>query len=249
MNNKKSFVVYSSWRSYFDLLDKSDQVKELLTAMFDLADGNEPNVTDDKVKIAYEAISQVMRKDIALYNAKCEKNKKAAEVRWENAGDMQTHADGMQTHANALHSHSDNEYAYDNDNDNDFDNEFEIVKASQGNTDTPSVSEVIKEAKKIGIDLPESEAEAFINYYYINGEGMIKGQPIRNWKNLIKGWYSHSLVDPKDQFGDGLTFYDEVFNLLPKNIQDAIAKDQELYDGKLTRKTVDLIGKCMAERR
>lgn len=141
MNNKKSFVVYSSWRSYFDLLDKSDQVKELLTAMFDLADGNEPNVTDDKVKIAYEAISQVMRKDIALYHAKCEKNKKAAEVRWENADDMHPHADGMQTHANALHSHSDNEYAYDNENDNDFDNEFEIVKASQGNTDTPSVSE------------------------------------------------------------------------------------------------------------
>ena len=78
---------------------------------------------------------------------------------------------------------------------------------------------------------------------------MIKGQPIRNWKNLIKGWYSHSLVDPKDQFGDVLTFYDEVFNLLPKNVQDAIAKDQELYDGKLTRKTVELIGKCMAERR
>ena len=242
MNNKKSFVVYSSWRSYFDLLDKSDQVKELLTAMFDLADGNEPQVTDDKVKIAYEAISQVMRKDIALYQAKCEKNKKAAEVRWENA-------DGMQTHANALHSHSDNDYAYDNDIDNDFDNEFEIVEPSQGNTDTPSVSQVIKEAKKLGIDLPKSEAETFINYYYINGEGMIKGEPIRNWKNLIKGWYSHSLVDPKDQFGDGLKFYDEVFNLLPESVQNAITKDQDLYDGKLTRKTVDLIGKYMVERR
>ena len=40
MNNKKSFVVYATWRSYFELLEDPELIRDLLYAIFDLAEGS-----------------------------------------------------------------------------------------------------------------------------------------------------------------------------------------------------------------
>ena len=104
MKNQKSFVIYSSWKSYFDLLDSPEQVKELIYAMFDLAEGNEVIITDNKVKTAFRVIEDTMLDNMASYQAKCEKNKRSAEKRWNDAN-------GMHSHANALRPHSDNDNA------------------------------------------------------------------------------------------------------------------------------------------
>lgn len=50
MKTKKTFVMYPSWRSYFELLDDAEQCRELLYAIFDTAEGKEPTITSSKVK-------------------------------------------------------------------------------------------------------------------------------------------------------------------------------------------------------
>ncbi len=56
MKGKESFVVYTAWRSLFELLEDPELVKELLLAMFDLAVGNEVVITNNKVRTAFNAM-------------------------------------------------------------------------------------------------------------------------------------------------------------------------------------------------
>ena len=104
MKAKKSFVLYTSWRSLFELLEEPELIKELLYAVFDLAEGKEVVITNSKVRTAFNAIEPVMREDLEAYKVRCEKNKAAAQKRW-NPSDMHLHTDGLQ-------SDGDNVYDY-----------------------------------------------------------------------------------------------------------------------------------------
>ena len=97
MESKNSFLIYTSWRSFFELLEEPELIKELLYTMFDIAEGKETAVTNNRVKSALKAIEPKMREDLEAYEAKCEKNRKAAQKRWGNPSDMHSHADAMQT--------------------------------------------------------------------------------------------------------------------------------------------------------
>ena len=114
MGSKKSFVVYTAWKSFFELLDDPALVKELLFAVFSLAEGEEVVITNNKVRTAFNAIEPTMKEDLEAYKAKCEKNRAAAQSRWSNP-------DGMRSHADAVQRDVDNDYDYVNDND--YDNE------------------------------------------------------------------------------------------------------------------------------
>lgn len=247
MKTKKTFVMYPSWRSYFELLDDAEQCREHLYVIFDTAEGKEPTITNSKVKTAYGAIKDIMQDHIAAYEAKCEKNRRSAEKRWNNAN-------GMHMHTNAMRSHGDNDNAYDNDSDNDNkneddnDDEYDTDLSRQEDTTVIDVFQVMQAAKDQGIELPMNEASAFIDYYFIQNHGLINGEPIRNWKNLLKGWNDHILVNPTDVYGDGCYVYNNIYCVLPKAIQTAIDSDQERFEGMLTRKTVQLIDEHMSRR-
>ena len=234
---KTSFVVYTTWRSYFELLEDPVLMKELLYAMFDLAEGKEVNMENYKVRTAYEAISGVMEKDIAIYQEKCEKSRLAAEKRWGKKN-----ANAMRTHLNAIRTDGDNDNVneYDNENDSEYDNDDDIdtviAKPRQGTT-LINVQDVIQEARKQGFELPIEEAENFINYYFVERKGMINDHPIRNWKNLIKGWYRHIYVNPRDVLGEGST----LFNSLPEDLQNKIFREQEVTAYDITKGTADQI--------
>lgn len=96
MGSKKSFVVYTAWKSFFELLDDPVLVKELLFAVFSLAEGEEVVITNNKVRTAFNAIEPTMKEDLEAYKAKCEKNRAAAQSRWSNTDVMRSHADAMQ---------------------------------------------------------------------------------------------------------------------------------------------------------
>ena len=136
MKSKKSFVMYTTWRSFFELVEEPELIKELLFAVFDLAEGKEVVIKNNKVRTAFNAIEPVMKEDIEAYEAKCEKNRIAAQKRWENPN-------VMRSHTNALQMDGDNDYDNDNDNENDSDNDDDIssVMASQK---IPSLNEVIE---------------------------------------------------------------------------------------------------------
>lgn len=230
MKGKESFVVYTAWRSLFELLEDPELVKELLLAMFDLAVGNEVVITNNKVRTAFNAIEPTMKKDLEAYKAKCEKNKAAARSRWKNPDDMRSHADAVQRDGDY-----DYDYDYDNDYDNESDNDTDMsVMPSQ---DMPSVAEVIEASHNRKVEMTESEAEAFLNHYYRDLKGLINGKPIRNWRNLLKSWDNHTLVAPETVMGSGYEGYQNVYCRLPVEVQKAVDKDQEQFDGMLTRAT------------
>ena len=230
MKGKESFVVYTAWRSFFELLDEPELVKELLLAVFDLAEGKEVVVTNNKVRTAFNAIEPTMKKDLEAYKAKCEKNKAAANRRWNNPNDMRSHTDAMQRDG-------DNDYVYDNDNDNDYDNESDNDMSVMSGTDAPSVAEVIEASHNRGIEMTEKDAEEFIFHYFMDLKGTVNGEPIRNWRNLLKSWDEHKLVEPASVFGEGYEGYENVYCKLPYEVQEAVNKDQEKFEGMLTKAT------------
>ena len=228
MNNKKSFVVYATWRSYFELLEDPELIRDLLYAIFDLAEGKEVVVTNNKVRTAFNAIEPIMREDLEAYEAKCEKNKLAAQKRWGNPSDMRSHTDAVQT---------DGDNANDNDNDNDNVNENDIDMSVLSGTGAPSVAEVMEASHNHGIEMSEKDAEEFIIYYFMDLKGLINGEPIRNWRKLLKSWDEHKLVEPSSVFGEGYEGYEKVYCKLPFEIQEAVNEDQEKFEGMLTRAT------------
>ena len=84
MKAKKSFVLYTTWRSFFELLEDPGLIMELLFAIFDLVEGKEVVITNNKVRTAFNAIEAIMKDDFEAYETKCEKNKLAAQKRWNN---------------------------------------------------------------------------------------------------------------------------------------------------------------------
>lgn len=224
----KSFVFYSSWRSYFKLMEDPVLVTELLNAILDLAEGVEPQVTSSRVKIAFDAIKPVMDANMAAYQERCEKNKTAAKKRWSVS-----HADAKQMDANALHLDGDNDNDNEDDNDNGNDNGNEndntnivVMACPTVAIGIPTKEEVIKAAKARKLSFSDEEAERFIRYYYVDRGGCINGEPIRNWKSLLKGWEGHMLVDPKDYFGDMTIWQRETIYTLPKELRDQYESDQ-----------------------
>ena len=233
----KSFVFYSSWRSYFKLMEDPVLVTELLNAILDLAEGMEPQVTSSRVKIAFDAIKPVMDANMAAYQERCEKNKTAAKKRWSvsHADAKQMDANAMQTDANALHLDGDNENDNDNEDDNDNGNDngnendntsIVVMACPTVAIGIPTKEEVIKAAKARKLSFSDEEAERFIRYYYVDRGGCINGEPIRNWKSLLKGWEGHMLVDPKDYFGDMTIWQRETIYTLPKELRDQYESDQ-----------------------
>lgn len=91
--------------------------------------------------------------------------------------------------------------------------------------------------------MPKSEAEAFISYYYVDLKGLINGEPIRNWRNLLNSWGDHMLVDTDALLGEGIKGYD-AYLTLPTEVQKLIDSDQERFGGrKITKATADAIAR------
>ena len=74
MKGKKSFVLYTTWRSFFELLEEPELIKELLYAVFDLAEGKEVVITNNKVRTAFNAIESIMRDALTHEEEKKKKN-------------------------------------------------------------------------------------------------------------------------------------------------------------------------------
>ena len=228
MKAKKSFVLYTTWRSFFELLEDPELITELLFAIFDLVEGKDVVITNNKVRTAFNAIEVIMKDDFEAYESKCEKNKLAAQKRWNNPSAMRSHADAMRMDG-------------DNDTDNDNDNETDTDMSVLPRQEAPSVEEVMEASHKRGIEMPESDAKEFVAYYYDDLKGQINGEPIRNWRNLLKSWGEHMLVEIGTVLGANSEGY-EAFLKLPEYLQKRIETEQEKFGGcRITRATARAI--------
>ena len=71
---KKSFIVYTSYRAQIELLDDS-QIGRLFKAMLSYADGEEPELSDPVVSMAFSFIRTQIDRDTEKYNAIVERNR------------------------------------------------------------------------------------------------------------------------------------------------------------------------------
>ena len=241
MKGKKSFVLYTTWRSFFELLEDPELIKELLYAIFDLAEGKEVVISNHKVKTAFNAIESIMRDDIEAYEAKCEKNRIAAQKRWNNPNDMRSHTDAMQTDGD---NDNDNDNVCDNDNDNVYDHDNDMFMSALSDSDAPSVDEVLETASNHDLELSEKDAREFITHYFLDRKGEINGEPIRDWRKLLKSWNDHTLVVTDDILGPDDKGY-EAFLKLPLDLQERIEEEQTRFGGRnITRATAMAITAC-----
>ncbi|MBO4456913.1 MAG: hypothetical protein J5802_04270 [Butyrivibrio sp.] len=235
MVSKNSFVIYTSWRSFFELLEEPELIKELLYTMFDIAEGKETAVTNNRVKSALKAIEPKMKEDLEAYEVRCEKNRKAAQKRWNNPSDMQSHAEAIQ---------ADGDTDTDSDTDSDTESDSDMNMSVMSDNNAPSVTEVLEAASHHGIEVSEADAKEFITYYYVDRKGELNGKPIRDWRKLLKSWGKHTLISTDSVLGADFEGY-EAYLRLPVEIQKRIDEEQHKFGHRrITRATAMAITEC-----
>ena len=123
MTEKKSFIVYKSYRRILEKLTMEER-GELFMALFDYAiDGNEPSLSP-KAEIAFAAIQDNMDRDLEKYEETCKKRAEAGKK--GGRPKKQTKANESNwffEKAKKPDNDNENDNDYENDNDNDNENE------------------------------------------------------------------------------------------------------------------------------
>jgi hypothetical protein len=63
---RKSFVVYTSWRDCFELLDEAEKAQMLMN-LFDYHEGNEPTLNTKSLQIAWSVIKPLLKLNTDKY--------------------------------------------------------------------------------------------------------------------------------------------------------------------------------------
>ena len=80
---KESFILYTFQAETISELSL-EQKGVLFTALFEYAAGEQPEITDQAVRVAFKSIRVQIEYDNKKYTDVCEKRRKAASNRWQN---------------------------------------------------------------------------------------------------------------------------------------------------------------------
>ena len=69
---RKSFVLYTSWKDCFELLDESEKATMLMN-LFDYHEGKEPNLNTKALQIAWSVIKPLLQNNQVKYEAQVER--------------------------------------------------------------------------------------------------------------------------------------------------------------------------------
>lgn len=115
---KDSFILYTYQAETLSDLSL-EQKGSLLTALFEYASGEQPEITDQAVKVAFAFIRVQIERDNEKYTDVCEKRRNAARNRWQNKTNPNKQLQNDAKNANA-------HFADANDYDNEYDNDNEL---------------------------------------------------------------------------------------------------------------------------
>lgn len=115
---KDSFILYTYQAETLSDLSL-EQKGSLLTALFEYASGEQPEITDQAVKVAFSFIRIQIERDNKKYTDICEKRRNAARNRWQNKAKPNK---SLQNDAKNTNAHC----AGANDYDNEYDNDNEL---------------------------------------------------------------------------------------------------------------------------
>jgi hypothetical protein len=189
--DKASFVLYSDLIHVFDhLSDKEAGV--LIKHIFRYVNDHNPELKDRTLKIAFEPIKQLLKRDLKKWESNRTKRSESGRLGGIKSGESRRHE---ANEANASNSKQ---------------NEANEAVSVSGIVSVSVSDSVIKEKKGFAPPVLEDvigymsekidefsamgEAQKFINYYSSNG-WMVGKNKMKNWRGAAAGW-----VDRKDNF-------------------------------------------------
>ena len=188
--DKKSVIIYVDWITTFNELEDIE-AGQLIKHLFRYVNDQNPEPPNRLIKLLFEPIKQILKRDLKRYEDKCLKNIDNVNKRWNKNNTVV--CDGIKSDT----KHTDN----DNDNDNDNDKIEEIISPLK-------VSKEPKQRKKREVKIfaapcvdeiqgyfvengytKESALKAW-NYYNVANWHDSKNNPVLNWKQkMITVWF------------------------------------------------------------
>ena len=149
MKYKNSFVMYKTWRPFFETLTDS-QAAELIRAIFARQDGEEYELEDVALKAIFNMISETFEEADGKYKETCERNARNRTSRDESSP-VVTSRD--QSSPVVHDNDSDNDSDSDSDSDNGFESEKEVLSVSTETDCQPEADakEVVERWNTLGV--------------------------------------------------------------------------------------------------
>lgn len=201
MAEKKGFILYYDWEEYFDALESTEEVGELILALFAFAKRGEVEQFTGALKMAFTMMTRTIARDSEKWEQECKNRSEAAVKRWEkekskvlyNSIQDNTSYNALYNSITTTNSYADNSNKIiDNSNqilDNNISkgvsNETPPAKKSASKKFVkPSVDEIadyIKE-KQYGIN-----AQQFYDFYESKG-WKVGNSGMKDWKAAVRNW-------------------------------------------------------------
>ena len=189
MNEKNSFVLYTSYLDQVDLLS-DEQAGVLLKSILRYAAGAEPAQMDGMTAMAFSFIKAGIDKDTDKYKKTCEARREAGRMggrppKCEGEEEKQTKA----KKANGFYEKQTKAKKADNDNEYDSDNDLkkkdtDVSKEKASRFLPPTLDEVRGYCLEKGYPV---DAERFIDFYESKGWFVGKNK-MKDWKAAVRNW-------------------------------------------------------------
>lgn len=200
MEGKNKVIVYADWISTFEELSDAEAGR-LVKHFFRYINDKNPEPPNKIIRIAFEHIKQTLKRDLAAWKKKSEKNAENANIRWHGDANDANASEPMPPDANHA--------------DKDIDKDKDIVIDTVKDNDTekekfkkPSVSEIkdycLERKNKV-------DAETFFDHYETRG-WIPKGSTkiMKDWRAAVRTWEKKNfnppngttVLRPKDTIGN-----------------------------------------------
>ena len=83
MAEKKGFILYYDWEEYFDALESTEEVGELILALFAFAKRGEVEQFTGALKMAFTMMTRTIARDSEKWEMECRNRSEAARKRWD----------------------------------------------------------------------------------------------------------------------------------------------------------------------
>lgn len=185
---------YFSYRRKLEKL--SDQeLGRLVRALLKFGEDGEAEQLAGRESIAFDFIADDIERARVAYDERCAKNKRNIEKRYAVEPEQGTTVyDGIRPNTNEYERYQTKDKAKDKDKTKGEYKETAAAAASKKAAAAPTVAEVKALCDKFGYAV---DAEEFVAVYSENG-WMAKGEPIQDWRALVRGWARTKAKDAEE---------------------------------------------------
>lgn len=206
MAEKKGFILYYDWEEYFDALESTEEVGELILALFAFAKRGEVEQFTGALKMAFTMMTRTIARDSEKWEMECRNRSEAARKRWDkekskvlyNSIPSSTSYNTLYDSIPSSTSYADNSnkiidnsnQILDNNNNRGVSNETPPAKKSASKRFVkPTVEEISSYIKEKGYT--DVNAQQFFDYYESKG-WKVGNSAMKDWKAAVRNWHSRA---------------------------------------------------------